>query len=259
MATSRRDAENIDQAGSEFIESDSGHIATPEEVVATALTFFAEDGFSETKLEKIAKASGMSKRMIHYHFGDKKGLYIKAVSYALRLLRPEAEAMQLDSAVPVDGVRKIVEALYTCITKHPEAVRLLLMENLHSQDSVDSTAAYSDESNVLLNLDKLLMLGQDAGAFRPGISAEDVLVLISSLAYFRVSNKVTLKNLYSLDLESEANIEGMKRIVVDTVLAFLTSNIQNSGNSSYLVVGGKTAEPETDDSVYSFDTDVFEN
>ena len=90
------------------------------------------------------------------------------------------------------------------------------MENLHSQDSVDSTAAYSDESNVLLNLDKLLMLGQDAGAFRPGISAEDVLVLINSLAYFRVSNKVTLKNLYSLDLESEANIEGMKRIAVDT-------------------------------------------
>ncbi|BAU96714.1 TetR family regulatory protein [Corynebacterium suranareeae] len=259
MATSDRDAENLYPNGSDYTESDSGHSATPEEVVATALTFFAEQGFSETKLERIAKASGMSKRMIHYHFGDKKGLYIKTVAHALNLLRPEAEAMQLDSAVPVDGVRKIVEAVYTCITKHPEAVRLLLMENLQAQDGVDSTAAYSDESNVLLNLDKLLMLGQDAGAFRPGISAEDVLVLISSLAYYRVSNKKTLKNLYALDLESEANIEGMKRIVVDTVLAFLTSNIQNTGNSSYLVVGGKTTEPEADDSVYSFDTDVFEN
>ncbi|ANE04606.1 TetR family transcriptional regulator [Corynebacterium crudilactis] len=257
MAPSDRDADNLNFNGSEFTAADSGHTATPEEVVATALSFFAEQGFSETKLEKIAKASGMSKRMIHYHFGDKKGLYIKTVSHALQLLRPEAEAMQLDSAVPVDGVRKIVEAVYTQITQHPEAARLLLMENLHSQDSNDSAVAYADESNVLLNLDKLLMLGQDAGAFRPGISAEDVLVLISSLAYFRVSNKFTMKNLYALDLGSEANIEGMKRIVVDTVLAFLTSNIQNSGNSSYLAVGAKATEPETDDSVYNFDTDVF--
>lgn len=257
MATSHRDAENIDQAGSEFTESDSGHTATPEEVVATALTFFAEDGFSETKLEKIAKASGMSKRMIHYHFGDKKGLYIKAVSYALRLLRPEAEAMQLDSAVPVDGVRKIVEALYTCITKHPEAVRLLLMENLHSQDSVDSTAAYSDESNVLLNLDKLLMLGQDAGAFRPGIAAEDVLVLISSLGYYRLSNQLVMDHLFDVDLSSEANIEGMRRLVVDTVLAFLTSNLPNSEASSYLSTNESSTKPK-DAEEYSFDTDLFE-
>lgn len=259
MTPSDRDVEDLDLNGSESSEPEFGHTATPEEVVATALTFFADQGFSETKLEKIAKSSGMSKRMIHYHFGDKKGLYIKTVSYALHLLRPKPEAMQLDSAVPVDGVRKIVEAMYTSITAHPEAVRILLMENLHKYGGVESAASLSDESNVLLNLDKLLMLGQDAGAFRPGISAEDVLVLISSLAYYRVSNKETLHSLYEMDLDSPANIEGMKRIVVDTVLAFLTSNIQNTGNSSYLVVGAKTDEPEAEDDVYSFDADVFED
>lgn len=52
MATSHRDAENIDQAGSEFTESDSGHTATPEEVVATALTFFAEDGLAKPNWRK---------------------------------------------------------------------------------------------------------------------------------------------------------------------------------------------------------------
>ena len=43
---------------------------TVEEVIAVAITQFSTDGFDGTKLEDISRASGMSKRMIHYHFGD---------------------------------------------------------------------------------------------------------------------------------------------------------------------------------------------
>lgn len=235
------------------------HSATPEEVVEIALGYFAHLGFNEAKLEKIAKASGMSKRMIHYHFGDKKGLYIRTLTHALGQLRPAGEAMQLESAVPVEGVRKIVEAVYTCITEHPDAVRLLLLENLHDYGGMEAAAAANDESTVLLNLDKLLMLGQDAGAFRPGISAEDVLVLISSLGYFRISNQSPLIALYDLDLGTTENVDGMRRMVVDTVLAFLTSNLPATGSSSYLHVGGGATHAPPSDELYSFDTAVFED
>ncbi len=258
MALSEQDAENPHIDDSDFPDPESGQATTPEDVVVTALGHFAELGFTEAKLEKIAKASGMSKRMIHYYFGDKKGLYVKTISHALKVLRPDAEAMQLESAVPVDGVRKIVEAVYSCITHHPDAVRLLLMENLHNHGGVESASAINDESNVLLNLGKLLMLGQDAGAFRPGISAEDVLVLISSLGYFRISNRASMDYLYELDLGSDVNTEGMKRMVVDTVLAFLTSNLPHSGPSSYLTVGDNRAEPQKLDGVYAFEADLFE-
>lgn len=257
MALSEQGSEHPRNEGSEFTDPETGHTATPDEVVVTALKHFSDQGFSETKLEMIAKASGMSKRMIHYYFGDKKGLYVKTISHALELLRPEAESMQLDSAVPVEGVRKTVEAIYSAIINNPEAIRLVLMENLHNYGGVESAAALHDESNLLLNLDKLLMLGQDAGAFRPGISAEDVLVLISSLGYYRLSNQLTMDQLFDVDLSSEANIEGMRRLVVDTVLAFLTSNLPNSESSSYLSTRDSSAKPE-DEEEYSFDTDLFE-
>ncbi|WP_080793716.1 TetR/AcrR family transcriptional regulator [Corynebacterium pacaense] len=243
------------------VSGDGGetHTATPEDVVVTALEFFAHQGFNDAKLEKIARASGMSKRMIHYHFGDKKGLYIATLTYALKQLRPTAESMQLDSAVPVEGVRKIVEAVYNQIISHPDAVRMLLMENLHGFAGVEGSAALNDHSNVLLNLDKLLMLGQDARAFRPGISAEDVLVLISSLGYFRLSNRSTLLNLHGVDLTSDANTAGMKRMVVDTVLAFLTANLPNNGSASYLTQDTDDTESASTDAVYGFDTDLFES
>ena len=75
----------------------SASIKTPEpdinaeidSVVDIALDMFARGGFSQTKLGAIAKETGMSKRMIHYHFGDKKGLYAKAIRRALeRLVLP---------------------------------------------------------------------------------------------------------------------------------------------------------------------------
>ena len=242
----------------DFTTPDSAHAATPDDVVVTALSHFAKQGFNETKLEKIAKASGMSKRMIHYYFGDKKGLYVKTISHALDMLRPDAEAMQLESAVPVEGVRKIVEAIYNTIISNPEAIRLILMENLHNHGGVESAAALNDESNLLLNLDKLLMLGQDAGAFRPGISAEDVLVLISSLGYFRISNQLTMDQIYDVDLTSESNVEGMRRLVVDTVLAFLTSNLPDAESASYLTSRESSTAPTPDTDIYAFETDLFE-
>ena len=68
-------------------QADSPHAAHAESVsidavVDVAIKQFSRFGFTETKLETIAQESGMSKRMIHYHFGDKKGLYLRALSTA---------------------------------------------------------------------------------------------------------------------------------------------------------------------------------
>ena len=69
-------------------QADSPHAAHAESVsidsvVDVAIKHFSRSGFAETKLETIAQESGMSKRMIHYHFGDKRGLYVAALRHAL--------------------------------------------------------------------------------------------------------------------------------------------------------------------------------
>ncbi|NTS21871.1 hypothetical protein HT105_24680, partial [Bacteroides fragilis] len=51
--------------------------------------------------------------------------------------------------------------------EHPEAIRMMTMES--STGALDGGHALIDVSEVFLHLDKLLMLGQDSGAFRPGI------------------------------------------------------------------------------------------
>lgn len=232
---------------------------SPDIVLETALEMFATLGFSDAKLDEVARRAGMSKRMIHYYFGDKKGLYRLCLETAVQRLRPSQEAMTLETNVPVEGVRKLVEAVYQTYVDNPFAVRILAMENLHHYAQVESSAPLSDQSEISLQLDRLLMLGQDAGAFRPGIAAQDVFTLIASLATFRIESAATTLNLYGIDLLDEENTAGMGRLAVDAVLAFLTSNIKSDSSMSYLSgVQGVSMDSDVEDFTYEIDTDPFE-
>lgn len=232
--------------------------STPDTVLEVALKKFAELGFNDTRLEAIAKESGMSKRMIHYHFGDKKGLYQRCLVLAIKQLRPTIAEMELDSDVPVDGVKKIVEAVYLRYNNHPEAIRLLLVENLMNHANLMDGQPLADQSSITLQLDKLLMLGQDMGAFRPGISAQDIFTLIASIAMFRVTVHNTTINLYNIDMMDEANTRGMAHLAVDTVLAFLTSHISSRDQISYVSPMGTNETREvTEGSAYDISPNLF--
>lgn len=221
-----------------------------QDVAEIALRSFARDGFEETRIETIASESGMSKRMIHYHFGDKKGLYLAALKLAISQLRPEPRDMELESTVPVDGVRKVVEVIYRRITSHPDAVRLMVLENLFNWGDMANSAPLADQSAVLLQMDKLLMMGQDAGAFRAGISAADVYSIVTSICFHRTVYGATFNNLYSIDLRDDANFEGNLNLVVDTVLAFLTSNLGSRDEMSYLKLRADSKETGASSAIY---------
>lgn len=116
----------------------------------------------------------------------------------------------------------------------------------------------ADLSGLSLHLDKLLMVGQDAGAFRPGISANDVFTIIAALAIYRTTNHDMMDNLLGIDMTNEVNTEGMHRLVVDTVLAFLTSNIPDSGQESYLVAHSTDDESEAPSDIYDSESGIYD-
>lgn len=214
-------------------------------VIETAIDHFAELGFEEAKIEAIAKDSGMSKRMIHYHFGDKKGLYVQALTHAMSQLAVPDSELELDTSIPVEGVRKLIDAAYAQFVAYPNAARLLTRDSLASHIDLKDRPPLYDCTAMMLYLDRLLMLGQDAGAFRPGITSEDVYTLMASIMFFRQTNADMMANAFGVAPDSEENVSGVHRLLVDTILAFLTSNIPNSGQSSYLL--SKRSNPQPDE------------
>ena len=223
-------------------EVTSVNAGSVEHVIDVAIAEFSNHGYAETKLDTVSKLSGMSKRMIHYHFGDKKGLYQQALATAAKRLNPPEGSLAVDSAVPVEGVRTLVDWMFRQHVEHPEAIKMMTMESSHSV--LESSRAIIDVSEISLHLDRLLMLGQDSGAFRPGISANDIFTLISALTMYRVTNHAMMSNLLNIDMHTH-NTEGLHRMAVDAVLAFLTANIPDIGFESYLTQNETELEAES--------------
>ncbi len=229
---------------------------TIDEVIDVALRQFAELGFQETRLDTIAKLSGMSKRMIHYHFGDKKGLYLRCLTRAAHRLQPPADELVSDTLVPVEGVTRLVDAVYLTMIQNPEAIRLLAHEGINRVLDITILANLVPGTHVSLQLDKLLMQGQDSGAFRPGIGAEDIFYLIFSLALTRVTHRDLMMNLIDIDPSGRENTEGIHRLAVDTVLSLLTANIPDSGHRSYLTPDHLDEDSQTGLGIYDDATDI---
>ncbi len=64
------------------------------DIIAVALEEFARNGLSGARMDEIAAKTRTSKRMIYYYFGDKEGLYRKALEEAYREVRAGEEELE---------------------------------------------------------------------------------------------------------------------------------------------------------------------
>lgn len=169
----------------------------------------------------------------HPLLSDVEGLYDEALRYAFRLIWPRPSDMDVEDYSPAEAVRALVRTAYRRHRAHPDAVRLILTENIQGHAHVTGRPEALEPSPVVLQIDRVLMRGQDFGAFRPGISAEDVYILITSLCTFPAAQGSTFHGHYATDVDYGPTVDGLEMLACDTVLAFLTTSMPTGQGSSY--------------------------
>ena len=199
-------------------------------VLDTAIPELVRSGLA-AKTRDIAVGAGVSPN--HPLLRDTQVLYDEALRYAFRLIWPRPEDLDVERLVPAEAVRSLVRTAYRRHRAHPDAVRLIITENIAGHGHVGGRSDVLESSPVVLQIDRVLMRGQDFGAFRSGISAEDVYVLITSLCCFPASQGTTFHNHYGTDLDHTQTVDGLEKLVCDTVLAFLTTSMPTNQGSSY--------------------------
>jgi AcrR family transcriptional regulator len=60
---------------------------TRKNIIDIASEEFARNGLAGARIDEIAARTRSSKRMIYYYFGDKEGLYLRALENAYQLVR----------------------------------------------------------------------------------------------------------------------------------------------------------------------------
>lgn len=208
--------------------SRSGWKQDPEGVRNNILTVaraeFARNGLSGARIDDIAAKTNTSKRMIYYYFGDKEGLYLRALESAYSEVRTGEAQLDLEGLAPSDALARLVEFTFDHHHQHEDFIRMVMIENIHH-------GQYLDQSKVIRELNvtaidyiaRIYARGVSDGVFRPGLDPIDLHWQISALCFFNVSNRATFSKIFGREFGAKEQLERLKQNSVDTMLRFVAS------------------------------------
>ncbi len=117
---------------------------------------------------------------------------------------------------------RLVEVSFDYHAAHADWVRLVSVENIHGARHIRGVESISQRNALAVQtVRKLLARGVVAGAFRPFVDPLDLHLMISSLCYFRVSNRHTWQANFGRDPFAPEQAAAQRRMAVDAVLRYL--------------------------------------
>lgn len=112
---------------------------TKEKILTVAEQLFSEKGFDGTSIDKIAKAAGVNKGLIYYHFKDKQDIITTIFTSIIKEI-DQLVSLTIDgeNQIPDDAIlqQKIKAEIKYCQSKK-RIISVMLMESLKSKGNSD--------------------------------------------------------------------------------------------------------------------------
>jgi TetR/AcrR family acrAB operon transcriptional repressor len=150
------------------------------QLMASAIDCFARFGSQGTSIERIARAAGVTKGAIYYHFRDKEDLLFSAVKDRIGGFEKQVLAEVTPAEDALSSLRRVVDACFfhATVSNHRRFIITLMVEAL------DTNPALSAEFQRILRrmrafLAGLIRRGQDDGTIRRDVSPEMAAAVIA--------------------------------------------------------------------------------
>ncbi len=177
-------------------------------LIATAIDCFARQGYAGTSIDRIARAAGVTKGALYYHFRDKEHLLFEAVKERIGAFERYVVQHVEKAEDPVGALREIASicAKNAARDNHRRFILTLMVEAL------DTNAALSVEFREMLHRFRsfhrhLIRRGVERGLFRADIdvavAAETFVsgILGAEIQYYQDPQAIDIDR--SLDLHVE--------------------------------------------------------
>ena len=214
--------ENDDETGSVRRDPEG----TRRQILDAAVEEFSAHGLLGGRIDAIAERTNVTKRMIYYYFRSKEQLYAAALLESYRRIRESETNLRLDELEPEEALRVLVRSNIDHHAEHPEFIRLVVFENTLPAGAIHlmSDEARAQNRGVLTLIDDVLRRGREQGVFREGPDALDVEQVLSGLAFQRVSNRSTFRELFDRDMMGEQETPHVRAMIEDVVLRFVLAD-----------------------------------
>lgn len=202
------------------------------DILDVATREFADSGYAGARVDEIAAQTRTTKRMIYYYFGGKEQLYVAALERAYANIRAAEQSVDIAHLDPCTALRTLAELTFDHHESHQEFIRLVSIENIHRGEHMTKVGPSKNLGSAATDLiSKILEQGRAQGIFCRPVDAIDVHMIISSLCFFRVSNRYTFAAIFGRDLTDQTSREHYRAMVGDIVVEYVTS-MDNPANSN---------------------------
>jgi AcrR family transcriptional regulator len=197
---------------------------TRRDILETASREFALNGLSGARIDEIAARTKSSKRMIYYYFGDKEGLYLRALETAYRTVREGEDQLDTDGLSPREALRRLVEFTFDHHHEHEEFIRMVMIENIHHGQYLERSEVISGLNVTAIDhIASIYLRGVEAGEFRPGLDPLELHWQVSALCFFNVSNRATFSKIFGRDIGAPDEQEKLRENAVEMILRFVAT------------------------------------
>jgi TetR/AcrR family transcriptional regulator len=108
---------------------------TQERILEAALQLFVQHGAAAVSMRQIATASGVTKSLIHHHFGSKEALWNAAKDQAFSLYADGQRAELENAGAPMPSLlENSVVRYFRFLQQHPDVVRMFAWAHLEQDD-----------------------------------------------------------------------------------------------------------------------------
>jgi AcrR family transcriptional regulator len=198
--------------------------AVQRDILAVAREEFVEKGLSGARVDDIAARTATSKRMIYYYFGDKEGLYRTVLEDAYSGMRAGEALLDLAGLPPREALAKLVAYSFDYHAENPAFVRLVMVENIHHGRHLSTSRAISGLNAPAIDLlEDIYQRGVAERVFRPGLDPLDLHFTITAPAFYNVSNRASIRQVFGHDMGAREAHEKRRASVVEMVLRFVTA------------------------------------
>jgi AcrR family transcriptional regulator len=200
--------------------------ATRSNILDAAIVEFSQHGLAGARIDRIADRMRTSKRMIYYYFGSKDELYREALVASYRRIRSSEVDLHLERYEPVAGLQMLIRATLLHFEQNPGFIRIVLFENSLEEGAMHlmTDDVYEMNQSALGVIDDLLARGRAQGVFREGFGALDVHQVLTSLAFFRLSDQSSFNHLFHRDMLGEESSPHVRALIEETVLRLVLTD-----------------------------------
>lgn len=146
---------------------------TRRRILEAAFKRFVDRGFAAVTMRELAEASGVTKSLIHHHFGTKEALWgaVKEMAFERYFLAQRDELTQAESP-DAELLRRGVIRYFEFLRDNPRVVRLFTWTHLEG----DTSCSQMDAELVALGADRVRQ-AQQRGLLRADVNPTHVVTI----------------------------------------------------------------------------------